>query len=56
MTALVTGATGFLGSALVTVLDYMTKVGLEDGMILTVEWYYKHSYLDDLSRSWRVVQ
>jgi len=33
MTAAVTGATGFLGSA------------LEEGMKLTAAWYYKQHYL-----------
>jgi nucleoside-diphosphate-sugar epimerase len=32
-------------------LGYAPKVGLEEGMKLTVAWYYKHRYLDDLSRS-----
>jgi nucleoside-diphosphate-sugar epimerase len=36
-------------------LDYAPKVGLEEGMRLTAAWYFKHRYLVDSSRSWRIV-
>ena len=36
-------------------LDFIPKVGLEEGMKLTAAWYYKHRYLVDSRRNWRVV-
>jgi len=36
-------------------LDFIPKVGLEEGMKLTAAWYYKHCYLVDSRRNWRVV-
>jgi nucleoside-diphosphate-sugar epimerase len=36
-------------------LDFIPKVGLEEGMKLTAAWYYKHRYLVDSPRNWRAV-
>lgn len=66
MTTVVTGATGFLGSALVTKLVYeisrtrfeldsAPKVGVEEGMKLTAVGYYKHRYMINSSRNRRAV-
>jgi len=36
-------------------LDFIPRVGLEEGMKLTAAWYYKHRYLVDSPRNWRAV-
>ena len=60
MTTVVTGATGFLGRALVTErVKHQQSVRMlardGKGTKLTAAWYYEHRYLVDSSRNWRAV-
>lgn len=43
-------------SRAISELGYAPKVALAEGMKLTAAWYYKHHYLNDLSRSRRIVR